>query len=129
MRADYDERVARLRAAAAERTITAAAQAQRAINALMTRGEAINFNTVAREAQVSKDFLYAQPEIASRIKELRRQGTPSIQRPNAERPTESSLANQLAVLRRSNEELRAENAELREANTALRGEVVRLRRR
>lgn len=127
-RPDYNERVDRLTASAKSRTAEATARAQRAITALQSRGAAINFNTVAREGGVSKDFLYGSPDLSARIRSLRNAKTPVADVPRAERPSEDSARVQLTVLRESNAGLRAENEELRRENAALRSEVVRLRR-
>lgn len=127
-RPDYDERVDRLTAAAKSRTVEATARAHRAIIALQSRGSAINFNTVAREGAVSKDFLYGSPELSERIRSLRNTKAPVANIPRSERPSEDSARVQLTVLRESNAVLRSENEELRRENAALRSEVVRLRR-
>jgi hypothetical protein len=128
-RSDYEERVERLTASARTRTSEATARAHRAITALQARGAAINFNTVAREGSVSKDFLYGSHDLAARIRELRSARIPTVDVPRAERPSEDSARVQLTVLRESNADLRAENDHLRRENAALRGEIMRLRHR
>jgi len=128
-RSDYEERVERLTASARTRTSDATARAHRAITALQARGAAVNFNTVAREGSVSKDFLYGSQDLAARIRELRSTRIPIIDVPRSERPSEDSARVQLTVLRESNADLRAENDHLRRENAALRGEIMRLRRR
>jgi hypothetical protein len=128
-RSDYEERVERLTASARTRTSEATARAHRAITALQARGAAVNFNTVAREGSVSKDFLYGSQDLAARIRELRSTRMPIIDIPRAQRPSEDSARVQLTVLRESNADLRAENDQLRRENAALRGEIMRLRRR
>jgi hypothetical protein len=128
-RSDYEERVERLTASARTRTTEATARAQRAIMALLARGATVNFNTVAREGSVSKDFLYGSQDLAARIRELRSTRLPIVEIPRAERPSEDSARVQLTILRESNADLRAENDELRRENAALRGEIIRLRRR
>ncbi len=128
-RSDYEERVERLTASAHTRTAEATARAQRAITALLARGATVNFNTVAREGSVSKDFLYGSPELAARIRELRSTGVPIVDVPRAERPSEDSARVQLTVLRASLADQRAEIDHLRRENAALRGEIIRNRRR
>lgn len=128
-RSDYDERVERLAASARSRTAEARARAQRAIMALQARGAAVNFNTVAREGGVSKDFLYASTELSDRIKRIRSAKVPIAYVPSAERPSENSARVQLTVLRESNAALRSENEDLRRENAVLRSEVVLLRRK
>ncbi|SDD96789.1 hypothetical protein SAMN02799630_04344 [Paenibacillus sp. UNCCL117] len=50
---------------------TATRKAEQAIERLLNRDMKVNFNTVSLEAGVSKPFLYTQPELRSRIEELR----------------------------------------------------------
>ncbi|MEK8132003.1 DUF6262 family protein [Paenibacillus filicis] len=53
------------------KTNTATRKAEQAIESLLNRKLKVNFNTVSLEAGVSKPFLYTQPELRSRIEELR----------------------------------------------------------
>ena len=126
-RPDRDDRIARLRAAAKRKSEDAAARAHRAILLLETRREAINFNTVAAQAAVSKDFLYSNTQLRSLIMK-KRPGRPGPVVPAAERASEASALVKLAVATEALQRVRQENAQLRHENAALRGELLAARR-
>src|SRR6266516_5445136 len=51
-----------------------------AITTLLREQKPVNFNTVARTAQVSKAYLYSQPDLRERIEALRQQGVEQMVR-------------------------------------------------
>ena len=126
-RPDRDDRIARLRAAAQRKSEDATARAHRAILALETRRQVVNFNTVAAEAAVSKDFLYGNRQLRSLIME-KRPGRAGPVVPAAERASEASALVKLAVIAEALQRIRQENAQLRHENAALRGELLAVRR-
>jgi hypothetical protein len=88
--------------------ITAHAQARRehkrrgvedAITALLREQRPINFNTVARTAQVSKAYLYSQPDLRERIEALRQQDVEHMVRERATRsPGKTDASRDLVIL-------------------------------
>lgn len=126
-RPDRDDRVARLRAAAQRKSENAASRAHRAILALETRRQIVNFNTVAAEAAVSKDFLYSNKQLRSLIME-KRPDRPGPVVPAAERASEASAFVKLAIAIEALQRVRQENAQLRHENAALLGELFEARR-
>jgi hypothetical protein len=58
---------------AQEKARTTRLRVSKAIDQMLERGEAINFNAVANAASVTKNYLYTQAEIRERIEGLRRQ--------------------------------------------------------
>jgi hypothetical protein len=86
------DRVASLRAAAARKRELATSRARTALRELDQRGAEITFQSVARHAGVSRQWLYEQPDLRHEIDRLRaatRGRPPGIQ--NAERASEASL--------------------------------------
>ncbi|MEY2514900.1 MAG: hypothetical protein QOJ89_2258 [bacterium] len=100
--------------AAAERHQRAVQRAERALHDLDAEGAQINFQSVARRADVSRQWLYTQPALRTEIERLRdhtparRDGVPARQR-----ASEASLRQRLETLRAENQRLRAENAGLK----------------
>jgi hypothetical protein len=119
-------RIARLQAAGGRKREAASARARRAIIALRARGAPINFNTVAREGRVSKDFLYRNADIRQQIERQRTPQRAGFSRRRGEGPSTASAAVQLEVVRTALQRLRLENLQLKADNAALRGELVRL---
>jgi hypothetical protein len=103
-----------LAAAAARRHDDALGRANRAVRDLDRAGTAINFQTVARAAGVSRQWLYRQPDLRREIEQLRRTGrdtAPGV--PTAQRATEASLRQRVRSLLDENHRLRGETAQLR----------------
>jgi hypothetical protein len=122
-----------LRDAAHRRHQQATDRATTALARLSAAGGAISFASVAREAQVSTDFLYRQPQLRQRIQQMR---TPNVRRVDAAgtdngTPPEASapvraLSAQLKELRRRH---RDEITALQQALAVAQGENLALRRR
>ena len=112
------DRVASLRAAAARKLELATARARTALRELEQRCAEITFQSVARHAGVSRQWLYEQPDLRDEIDRLRaatRGRATGIQ--TAERASEASLRQRLATLI-------AEHRRLREENQALKTELA-----
>lgn len=124
-----DERVARLRVAAAARSAEKTKAAEAAIRRLVKARKPVNFRTVQQEAGVSHAFLYSHPALRQRIEQLRSRGRPAAA-PTDERATADgnlvgALTNQVRKLRRDHD---AELRRLREALERAHGENLALRR-
>ena len=101
--------------AAAERHRDALGRARAAIETLDRRGEAVSFATVAREADVSRSWLYRQADLRACIVALRTSQRPiGPLGPAGQRATTDSLRQRVDGLRAENACLRDENARLRE---------------
>jgi hypothetical protein len=102
-------------AAARRRRELTRAKAVRALRELDRTGAAITFQTVARTAQVSRSWLYAQPDIRTEIQRLRgatrRSPNPPI--PASQRATADSLRRRLEATHERIRQLTAENQRLR----------------
>ncbi len=100
--------------AAAGRHQRAVERAARALRDLDREGARVSFQSVARRAGVSRQWLYTQPALRSEIERLRdqpRRVTDGI--PARQRATEASLRQRLETLRAENQRLRQENADLK----------------
>ena len=98
----------------------AAATRRRAITALRrldTSGTAVTFQSLAREANVSKAWLYTQPDLRAEI-ERRRDAARTASRPappERQRCSDASLRHRLDVALTRIRELEADNRRLRQA--------------
>jgi Family of unknown function (DUF6262) len=107
-------------AARHKRTIDRAEQALRQLDA---EGAAVSFQSVARRAGVSRQWLYTQPDLRAAIERLRDQApAPGDDVPARQRATEASLRQRLETLRTENRRLRQDNAALRDELALLYGE-------
>jgi hypothetical protein len=106
----------------------AAATRKRAITALRrldNTGAVITMNAVAREAGVSRSWLYQQSDLRAEIERLRaRRDSPSPRRsvPDKQRATEASLLQRLECATDRLKQLEKENHELRQALALALGE-------
>jgi hypothetical protein len=119
-----------LRDAAQRRHEQANERATAALARLSAAGAAISFTSVAREADVSTDFLYRHPQLRQRIQELRTTGTrrdsaPAADTDNGSAPVRA-LSAQIKELRRRH---RDEVTQLRSALAVAQGENLTLRRK
>lgn len=123
-----------LTAAARARHTETRARAEAALLALSNAGEPVTFAAVARRAKVSTDFLYNQPDLRTKINDLRtqrphRRTTPEqIAEPEQQSASSAvrALSAQLKDLKRRHAE---EIGELRTALAVAHGENLALRRR
>jgi hypothetical protein len=103
-----------LNQAAAARHRRTIERAERALRELDAEGAAISFQSVARRAGVSRQWLYTQPGLRQEIEALRDRGpvrTDSV--PARQRASEASLRQRLQSLRDENQRLREENHSLK----------------
>jgi hypothetical protein len=112
-----------LAAAAKRRHELTRAKAIQAIRELDRAGTAVTFTAVAGQAQVSRSWLYSQPDICQQIRQLRettgRSTTAPI--PASQRASDTSLLRRLQTAHAENRRLSSECAQLR-------AEIARLRR-
>jgi hypothetical protein len=112
MRADN---TAHLITAAQRRHERTRAKAIRALRELDQAGSTVTFEAVARHAEVSRSWLYTQPDIKDQIQQLRELAnrTPSAPVPSRQRSTDSSILHRLAIANERNRQLTEENQRLR----------------
>lgn len=122
-----------LRDAAQRRHQQATEQATAALARLSAAGKAITFASVAREADVSTDFLYRQPELRQRIQQMRTRNVAHANTiasadspPAAASAPVRALSTQLKELRRCHRE---EITALQQALAVAQGENLALRRK
>jgi hypothetical protein len=106
----------------------AAATHKRAVTALRrmhTTGTPITFDAVAREAAVSRSWLYNQPDLRAEIRRLRQAGRrPSQpQIPERQRTSDASLRQRLQLATERVRQLEADNKRLRAALAEALGEL------
>ena len=117
-----------LRGAAAARSVAAEQRARGALADLDRRGLAISFQAVAAEADVSRAFLYAHPQLRATIEQLRDPDQhPPSRLPAHQRASEQSTRARLRGVLEENKRLRAENAQLRDELALAHGEVRELK--
>jgi hypothetical protein len=110
--------------AAAARHRRAVARAEHAVRELDREGAPISFQSVARRAGVSRQWLYTQPTLRAQIERLRDQtrvATDGI--PARQRATEASLRQRVRTLHDENQRLRQEVVELRSELALAYGEL------
>ena len=124
-----------LTAAARARHTETRPRADAALLALSTAGEPVTFAAIARGAKVSTDFLYKQPDLRTKINDLRsrrrphRPTTPEQMTEPEQQSTSSAvraLSSQLKELKRRHAD---EVGDLRKALAVAHGENLALRRR
>lgn len=111
MPADTD----RLAETARQRHEFTRSKAVRALRELDQAGTPVNFEIVARNADVSRSWLYTQPDLRTEIERLReatrRSPAPAI--PAAQRTSDASLLTRLQAATENNRLLTQENQRLR----------------
>ena len=114
MRADNSHHVI---AAAHRRSQQAQQQAAAALRRLDSAGHTISFDSVAREAGVSRSWLYTQPQLRTEIERLRlrQRSSPGRIVPERQRASDPSLRARLTAADERIRELQAENRRLRAA--------------
>jgi hypothetical protein len=112
MRADNTEQ---LITAARRRHEFTRSKTIRALRELDDTGTMITFETVARKAQVSRSWLYTQPDIRAEIERLRASGrrTALVPLPARQRSSDPSLQSRLEAINSRNRDLLDENTRLR----------------
>jgi Family of unknown function (DUF6262) len=109
------EAPAPLAAAATRRHQLTRAKAIQALRELDRAGSPVTFASVAGAAGISRSWLYTQPDIRDRIRQLRgsRNPGPATAIPASQRATDTSLRARLATSLQRNQQLAEENARLR----------------
>ena len=109
------DRATHLIIAAKQRHELTRAKAIRAIRELARDGATVTFATVAREAQVSRSWLYTQVDIRDEIRKLRTTTTPPTRSaaPATQRASAESLRRRLATMQERIHNLAEENQRLR----------------
>jgi hypothetical protein len=112
MRADNTEQ---LITAARRRHEFTRSKTIRALRELDDAGTTITFETVARKAQVSRSWLYTQPDLRAEIERLRASGrrTALAPLPARQRSSDPSLQRRLEAINSRNRDLLDENTQLR----------------
>lgn len=90
---------------------------QRAIDALRqldADGASLTFTSIARAADVSRSWLYRQPDLRGEIHRLRATGTVTTAVPSAQRATTDSTRRRLEAALDEVQRLNIENRQLRE---------------
>lgn len=108
------DRVEQLRQAARARHDTTLARATRSLQDLARDAEPITIARLARAADVSRSWLYRQPELRDEIERLRQtpRGKPTAQATH--KATADSLRQQLHIHRQEIARLQAENRTLKD---------------
>lgn len=110
--------------AAERRTQRAVERARHAIRQLERAGEPVSFRSVAREAGVSRQFLYTVDELRGEIERLRAEHLDDANAvPPLQRASEASLKARNQMLLAENRRLREEIAGLREELAGAWGEL------
>lgn len=114
MPADHD-RATPLAAAARRRHELTRAKAIRTIRELDHAGVVVTFDAVARHADVSRSWLYTQPDLRTEIERLREatRSAPTHAVPASQRATDDSLLRRLQQANERNRLLTEENKRLR----------------
>lgn len=121
MRADNSRHVIKAAQQRAEQTRRQAVAALRRMDAT---GKTITFDSVAREAGVSRSWLYAQADLRSEIERLRarHQAQPCGATPQRQRASDTSLLRRLEAATERIRRLEQDNRELRDALAQALGE-------
>lgn len=122
-----ENRIENLKKTQAARKQDAFDKVNKAIERLQKIGAKINFQTVAKEANVSVPYLYKYPELKVHIAQLRSQQTQMPSSPVIQPPVTAKAHFQIVErLKKRIQELDKENTELKRKNEALAGQVYRV---
>ncbi len=115
---------AHLITAARERSRTTRRRAITALRKMDTDGANITFDALAREAAVSRSWLYSQPDLRAEVERLRhrRPTSSGLTPPQRQRATDASLLARLALASARIQQLDADNKRLRAALAQALGE-------
>jgi hypothetical protein len=92
-----------------------------AIITLLREQKAVNFHTVARTAQVSKAYLYGQPDLRERIEVLRQQGVEQMVRERVSHSVGKTEAGRDLVILAKDRRIKDLEAENRKLQQQLKG--------
>jgi hypothetical protein len=109
------DNIGRLAESARQRHELTRSKTVRALRELDRAGAAVNFEVVARTAEVSRSWLYTQPDIRAEIERLREatRHSPAPAIPAAQRTSDASLLTRLQAANENNRLLTQENQRLR----------------
>lgn len=110
-----------LAAAAARRTAVARQRAENALLALRSSGQPVNVAKLARDAHVSRSWLYTQPDLMAALRQLSGQAPT----PRSAPATERSLQVRLAAALARNQRLQQRVDALTEQNNQQRQQLER----
>jgi hypothetical protein len=113
MRADNSRHLV---AAARTRHEYTRAKAIQALREMESSGATVTFEAIARKAQISRSWLYTQPDLRGEIERLRERAnpTPNTTVPARQRASDASLLQRLETANAHNRQLVAENRQLRD---------------
>ena len=112
-------------AAAHRRTAATRKRAVSALRRMDNTGLPISFDALAREAGVSRSWLYNQPDLRAEIERLRTRRSPAAPArsiPDRQRASDASLLRRLESATERIRQLEADNQQLREALALALGE-------
>src|SRR6476619_7967366 len=104
--------------AARRRATATRRRAIASIRRMDNAGHPITFDAVAREGQISRSWLYSQPDLRAEIERLRARLAPAPvgpRIPDRQRASDASLRRRREVVTERNRQLETENRQLREA--------------
>lgn len=121
MRADNSRHVI---AAARSRSEATRSRAVTALRRMDNAGIPVTFDAVARQACVSRSWLYNQPDLRTEIERLRERQQPAASRPvpDRQRASDASLLRRLEIAAARIRRLEADNKQLRDALAQALGE-------
>lgn len=118
------EQIERLTANARRRSQQTMQRAQETLTAMATRGDALTVARLAQSANVSRSWIYTQPELLERIEQLRH--TAPTRPPGSaasSRASLESLKRRLELAHQRIAQLRDENQQLRRSVEQLHGQL------
>lgn len=117
VRGNHSRNIEGLKKSAAEKQLAAKSRLDSALQRMIRDRKRINFNTVAKEANVSLSWLYKEENVRQRIQHLRTQYVPKkVDVPKVEHASESSWKAKYNAAVHRNRELREEIERLRRQN-------------
>jgi hypothetical protein len=99
-------------------------KAEKAIEQLIKEGRRVNFNTVAEAGDVSKAWLYDEPQIRERIEQLRKQSTPKHSLPPEQKMSDESKSAIIGLHKQKIKKLEEENCKLLEQLQVSNGKIL-----
>jgi len=89
---------------------------------LTLTGQPVTFDALAREANVSRSWLYSQPDLHSQIERLRDRQRPHCRIPDRQRVSDASLHRRLEIATDRVRQLEIDNQRLQQALAEALGE-------
>ncbi len=121
-----EARVAKLNAVQLERKRQCLIKVDEALERMQREGLKINFNTVAKEANVSVSYLYKYPEVKCKVAEIRNK---QLSMPKPELAQSSTAKSQQKMIARLKDRIKRQGDEidkLKEVNQVLAGRVYKV---